>query len=75
MRRREFIGPIGGAVTWPLAARTQQLNKVPRIGVLWNGKSAETHPYFQSLRNEFKRIGFPRATSFLRTGFSMKILK
>ena len=58
MRRREFIGLIGGAVTWPLAARTQQLNKVPRIGVLWNGKSAETHPYFQSLRDEFEPFAF-----------------
>ena len=76
MRRREFIGLIGGAVTWPLAARTQQLNKVPRIGVLWNGESAETHPYFQSLRDEFKRYRLCRGqTSFLRTGFSMKILK
>ena len=45
-------------MTWPLAARTQQLNKVPRIGVLWNGKSAETHPYFQSLRDGFKRVGY-----------------
>jgi ABC-type uncharacterized transport system substrate-binding protein len=69
MRRREFIGLIGGAVTWPLAARTQQLNKVPRIGVLWNGKSAETHPYFQSLRNEFKRIGYPEGNLIFEDRF------
>jgi putative tryptophan/tyrosine transport system substrate-binding protein len=34
IRRREFIVTLGGAATWPLAARGQQPDRVRRIGVL-----------------------------------------
>jgi putative ABC transport system substrate-binding protein len=58
MRRRNFIGLLGGAAAWPLTARAQQPKRVPRIGVLWHSASAETHPYYTALRDGFKAVGY-----------------
>jgi ABC-type uncharacterized transport system substrate-binding protein len=37
IRRREFIGALGGAAAWPLGARAQA--KIPRIGLISPGRS------------------------------------
>src|SRR4051812_23585211 len=36
MRRREFLGVLGGAATMPFAARAQQPERVRRIGIILN---------------------------------------
>ena len=54
MRRREFIGLLGGSMAWPAIARAQQA-KVPRIGglVLNNPE-----PFWSEVRAGLRELGY-----------------
>src|SRR6476469_5723129 len=42
MRRRDFLGVVGGAVAaWPVIARAQQAERIGRVGVLMHTSSDE----------------------------------
>ena len=67
MRRREFLGVLGGAaVAWPLAARAQQPERLRRVGVL----TPYTKEYFvdrndvAAFTNEFQRLGWEEGRNF-----------
>jgi putative ABC transport system substrate-binding protein len=57
MRRREFLGILGGAAAaWPLAVRAQQ-SKVARIGALYIG-TADAESFKKELREGLRELGY-----------------
>jgi len=57
MKRREFIGLIGGAAAWPVTARAQQPG-IPLIGFLGSRASGEDPQLLTSFRLGLKEGGF-----------------
>jgi putative tryptophan/tyrosine transport system substrate-binding protein len=56
MKRREFIGLLGAAATWPLAARAQPFGKMPRVGVLV--AQSAPHPFTEAFRLGMRDLGY-----------------
>src|SRR5262249_30315637 len=60
MRRREFIGLLGGgAMAWPLVARAKQNERIRRIGVLQPfGQDSPEAARVAAFVQELQRIGW-----------------
>jgi putative tryptophan/tyrosine transport system substrate-binding protein len=60
MRRREFIGLVGGAVAaWPLAARAQQPAGLHRVGMLmaYGEKDREGQAFVATFKEALEKLG------------------
>src|SRR6188768_2816733 len=56
MRRRQFLGVLSGAATWPLTARAQA--KVYAIGILETVPRAQNQANFAELLNGLRELGY-----------------
>jgi putative ABC transport system substrate-binding protein len=64
MKRREFIGLVGGATAWPLAARGQVPGKRPLI--VWFGSAIQAlaGPFVGSLRDGLEELGYVEGRNY-----------
>jgi putative ABC transport system substrate-binding protein len=58
MKRREFITLIGSVTAWPLAARAQQSEKVPRVGFMGNSTEALEANLVGPFREGLRELGY-----------------
>jgi len=59
MKRREFILALGGAATWPLAARAQQsAGRVYRVGHLSIPSREQALPFIKAFEEGLRSLGY-----------------
>jgi ABC-type uncharacterized transport system substrate-binding protein len=58
MRRREFMGLIGGAMTWPFVARAQQPGKLPTIGFLGAATPSAASQWVAAFAQRLRELGW-----------------
>ena len=67
MRRRGFLGILGGAAAWPLTARAQQTPKIARIGMLIPAASDSpvAREVFGVVRQGLADLGYVEGRDFI----------
>jgi ABC-type uncharacterized transport system substrate-binding protein len=66
MRRRQFLGALGGAAAaWPLAARAQQPDRVRVIGALFDltDNTSVAQSYITAFRDELAKLGWKEGSN------------
>jgi putative tryptophan/tyrosine transport system substrate-binding protein len=60
MKRRAFITLIGGAAAWPLAARSEQRSRLPRVGLLigWLESEIDRQLNLTAFRDGLRKLGW-----------------
>ena len=58
MKRREFMALLGGAASWPLAARAQQPAKLPTIGYLGTAAASAWAPWTVAFVQRLHELGW-----------------
>ena len=63
MKRREFLGALGGAAAWPLAARAQQPGKLPTIGILGAATASAWVHWVAAFTQRLRELGWTERRS------------
>jgi putative ABC transport system substrate-binding protein len=58
MRRRAFLGLVGGAAAWPMAVRAQQTARIPRVGYLFSFIPSEGRHLWEACRQGLRELGY-----------------
>jgi putative tryptophan/tyrosine transport system substrate-binding protein len=58
MKRRNFLGALGGAASWPLAAHAQQRSPVPRVGLVSIGADPGDPVVFGPFLEQLRKLGY-----------------
>jgi putative ABC transport system substrate-binding protein len=68
LKRRGFITLLGGAATWPLAARAQRGGHVRLLAAMMGGRNADTDPegraWFAAFRQALQELGWVEGRNF-----------
>jgi putative tryptophan/tyrosine transport system substrate-binding protein len=58
LRRREFITSLGGAAAWPVVARAQQPDGVPRVGLVSVGADPSNPVVYVPFFEQMRQLGY-----------------